>query len=82
MLLDLNNKLVNTNLIIGLTMSDSTPYRPDPKGRTEPYIHIKQLGTEDIDIAFSSLSRWENACNILMSFLKDHGDFADMTLEI
>lgn len=81
MLIDLNNRLVNTNLITGLTLCDATPKNPDSNGRSAPYIVIKQLGAEDFEIVFYSVEKWEKACNTLMSFLKDRGDFVELTLE-
>lgn len=82
MLIDLNNRLVNTNLITGLTLCDATPKNPDSNGRVAPYIIIKQLGIQqDHDITFSSIDKWEKACNTFMSLLKEHGDFVELTLE-
>lgn len=81
MLINLNNRLVNTNLITGLTLCDATPKNPDSNGKIAPYIIIKQLGTEDIEIVFYSVEKWEKACTMLMSFLKDRGDFVELTLE-
>lgn len=82
MLINLNNRLVNTNLITGLTMCNSTPNNPDSNGRIAPYIIIQQLGVQqDFEITFSSIDKWGKACDTLMNVLKDHGELLDLTLE-